>query len=375
MPAIPTSISDHFKNLPDPRIEGRSRHLLIDIITMVLCAVIGGADTFDDINLFAQEKEEWFRSFLELPGGIPSHDTFNRVMSMILPEEFSKCFTSWAQTLAGKIGGVVAIDGKTLRRSFDSASKRSALHMVSAFCSESGMVLGQVRTAAKSNEITAIPELIRILDLEGTVVTIDAMGCQKAIAQEILDAGADYVLALKGNQGSALDFVKTLFTWEEKNDYRGVFHTFADTTEKDHGRIEKREVVSVEITDEMDILREWPGLKSVTRVASSREMPGGERTEERRYYLSSMSASAVEIGGAVRAHWGIENSLHWSLDVTFREDWARHRKGYSGENMSFIRRMAMNLLKKEQSSKLSLRRKRLKATWSNEYILKLISHL
>lgn len=373
MPAKATSISNHFKELKDPRVETRSRHLLVDILTIALCSIIAGADSFTDMELFGKTKKAWLDTFLELPGGIPSHDTFNRVFSALSPEQFSKCFVEWVRALATQVEGVVAIDGKTLRRSFDSASKKGPLHMVSAWSSANELVLGQIRTAAKSNEITAIPELLKMLDLEGSIVTIDAMGCQKTIAQTIVESRADYVLALKGNQGNTLDAVQHLFSWEEKNDYNGVSHTEYRTVEKDHGRIETRHVISMAIPEEIDVLHEWPELKSITMVVSKREVLGKPPTEERRFYLSSLQAEAEILGSAVRSHWGIENSLHWSLDVTFREDLARNRKGHSAENMAIIRHMVLNLLKKEKSSKSSLRMKRLRASWDDDYILKLIA--
>jgi predicted transposase YbfD/YdcC len=373
MPEVTTSINEYFGDLPDPRKNNRTRHLLMDILTVALCAIISGADGFNDIELYGKSKEDWFRTFLSLPNGIPSHDTFNRVFSLLSPEEFSKCFVRWTQALGKKLKDVVAIDGKTLRRTFSSASKTTALHMVSAWSSKNELVLGQIRTAAKSNEITAIPELIAMLDLEGCIVTIDAMGCQKEIAQTILNAEADYVLGLKGNQESTFDAAKFLFKWEEKDGFRGVFHTEYETLEKDHGRIENREVYAVGIPKDVEEFREWPGLKSVTMVKATREVTGQPPTEERRYYLSSLSPDAERIGQAIRAHWGIENSLHWVLDVNFREDYARNRKEHSAENMAILRHMAVNLVKKEQSSKTSFRGKLLKASWSDDYVLKLLS--
>ena len=228
-----TSIHEYFKDLPDPRKDCRTRHLLMDILSIVLCAMVGGAETFNDIELFARSKEEWLRGFLPLPNGIPSHDTFNRVFSMLSPEAFNTCFIAWTQALAKKLKGVVAIDGKTLRRSFGSASKATALHVVSLWSAQNELVMGQIRTAAKSNEITAIPKLLEMLDIEGCTVTIDAMGCQKEIARKVLERGADYVFGLKGNQENTFDAVKYLFEWEEKDNYRGVFHTRNETTEKD----------------------------------------------------------------------------------------------------------------------------------------------
>jgi predicted transposase YbfD/YdcC len=345
----------------------------MDILVIALCATISGAEGFNDIELYGKSKEEWLRTFLALPNGIPSHDTFNRVFASLSPEEFSKCFIKWTASLAEKLKGVVAIDGKTLRRSFSSSSKTTALHMVSAWSSENELVLGQIRTAAKSNEITAIPQLISILDIRGCTVTIDAMGCQKDIAQKIKDGEANYILALKGNQGNTMDATEFLFKCEEKDGFRGVFHTEYETLEKNHGRIEKREIYSVGIPNDIEEFTEWPGLKSVTMVVSTREITGEEPTMERRYYLSSLPARAEQIGKAIRDHWGIENSLHWILDVDFREDCARNRKNHSAENMAILRHMVVNLVKKEKSSKTSFRGKLLKASWNDDYVLKLLS--
>ena len=367
-----TSIHKYFQDITDPRVKNRSTHLFMEILIIALLATLAGAENFNDIALFAKSKEAWLCTFLALPGGIPSHDTFNRFFSSILPEEFSKCFIAWTQALAQKIEGVVAIDGKTLRSSFDSASQTSALHMVSAWSVENELVLGQIRTAAKSNEITAIPLLIAMLDLKGAIVTIDAMGCQKDIAQSIQNAGADYVLALKGNQGNTLESAKFIFEWEEKNGFHGVFNTQYETMDKDHGRIETRKAYSIDVTG-MEEFKEWPGLESVTKIISIREIIGQGTTEEIRYYLSSLPADAEKIGPAVRSHWGIENSLHWILDVNFQEDRARNRKDHSAENMAILRHMVLNLIKKERSSKTSVRGKRLKASWSDDYLLTLLS--
>jgi predicted transposase YbfD/YdcC len=339
--------------------------------------VICGADGFNDIAFFGESKKEWFCTFLDLPYGVPSHDTINRFFSMISPTEFSKCFTAWTQDLAEKISGVIAIDGKTLRKSFDSASEKKAIHMVSAWCHNNELVLGQIKTDAKSNEITAIPKLLELLDIKGSTITIDAMGCQKDIAQIIIDKEADYILGLKGNQGNTLDFTRDLFTYGMQNDFQGFAHTQFETLEKDHGRIERRQIYSVNISDDIEFedLRAWAGLKSVTMVVSTREVIGQEATVEHRYYLSSLEANAEEIGTAIRFHWGIENSLHWVLDVQFREDQARNRKNNSAENMAIIRHMALNLLKKGQTSKkkVSIKSKRLLAGWDNQFMLNLLA--
>ena len=373
MPSRITSIHEYFSELPDPRAEPRTRHLLIDILTISLLAIVGGAEGFNDIELFGRMKEEWLRGFLELPNGIPSHDTINRVFSMLSPEAFNKCFIAWTQALAKKLKGVVAIDGKTLRRSFGSTSKTTALHVVSLWSAENDLVMGQIRTATKSNEITAIPKLLEMLDITGCTVTIDAMGCQKEIARKVLDRGANYVFGLKGNQENTFDAVKYLFDWEEKNGYSGVFHRGYETIEKDHGRIEKRTVHTISNLDGIEGFEKWPGLRSLAMVISTREIMGQSPTTERRYYLSSLEGNAETMSMAIRSHWGIENKLHWVLDMNFREDYARNRTDHSAENMAILRHMALNLLKKENSSKTSLRGKRLKASWSDDYILTLLS--
>jgi Transposase len=368
-----TSISKHFGALTDPRVEGRTQHSLLDVLTIVLCGVIGGAEGFNDIELFAECKESFFRTFLELRGGIPSHDTMNRVMSLLSPQEFGRCFTEWVQSLSSALKGVVAIDGKTLRRSFDNAGRKNCLHMVSAWASETGLVLGQLSTDEKSNEITAIPKLLSILDLKGSIVTIDAMGCQVAVAQNILDSGGDYVLALKGNQGDSLESVKHLFAWEKKNGFQGVSCTQHLSEEKDHGRMETRRVISIGALEDIDslCLGKWPGLLSVTMVESTREIRD-MATTECRYYISSLPANAKTIGQAIRSHWGIENSLHWVLDVVFHEDDARNRKDHSAENMAIVRHIALNMIKMN-TSKGSLKGKRKKAGWDNSFLIKIIA--
>jgi predicted transposase YbfD/YdcC len=372
-----TSIQKHFGKLIDPRSDFRVHHSLIAILTITLCAVICGADNFNDIAFFGESKREWFSTFLDLPYGIPSHDTINRFFSMLSPTEFSKYFIAWTQDLAEKISGVIAIDGKTLRKSFDSASEKKAIHMVSAWCHNNELVLGQIKTDAKSNEITAIPKLLELLDIKGSTITIDAMGCQKEIAQKILDEGADYIFGLKGNQGNTLDFTKGLFNYGMQNNFQGIEYTKFETVEKDHGRIERRQIYSIKVGNgiEFEALKIWPGLKSVTMIISTRECAGQEATVERRYYLSSLEANAEKIGSAIRFHWGIENSLHWVLDVHFREDQARNRKEHSAENMAIIRHMALNLLKKKQTSKkrVSIRSKRLLAGWDNQFMIDLLA--
>jgi predicted transposase YbfD/YdcC len=372
-----TSIQKHFGQMVDPRSDFRIHHSLVAILTITLCAMICGADGFGDIAFFGECKKEWFSTFLDLPYGVPSHDTINRFFSILSPTEFSKCFTAWTKDLAEKISGVIAIDGKTLRRSFDSASEKKAIHMVSAWCHDNGLVLGQIKTDAKSNEITAIPKLLELLDIKGSTITIDAMGCQKEIAQKILDKEADYVFGLKGNQGNTLDFVQNLFTYGMQTNFQDLLYTKFETIEKDHGRIERRQIYSLSVGSgiEFEALKVWPGLASVTMIISTREVTGKEATVERRYYLSSLAADAENVGSAVRFHWGIENSLHWVLDVNFREDQARNRKNNSAENMAIARHMALNLLKKNQTAKkkISIRSERLFAGWDNQFMLNLLA--
>ncbi|MGL4666923.1 MAG: ISAs1 family transposase [Saezia sp.] len=371
-----TSVSKHFIKIIDPRDEVKTQHSLLNILTIVLCAVIGGSEDFYDIEEFAKCKEEFFQTFLDLPNGIPSHDTINRVISRIDPQEFSNCIVEWTKALSEKLKGVIAIDGKTLRRSFQDASKKNPLHVVSAWSSENGIVLGQVQTDEKSNEITAIPALLKLLDIEGSIVTIDAMGCQTDIAQKIVDGGGDYVLALKGNQKNTLDSVKYLFDWELKNDFSGVFHTETLSIEKGHGRIETRKVYSIGELGKLEglALEKWPGLQSLTMIESVREI-NGSSTKERRYYISSLPAEAKVIGDSVCSHWGIENSLHWVMDVTFHEDYARNRKDHSAANMATMRHFALNLIKQDKNSKGSIKGKRKRAGWNDDYLLRLIGLL
>ena len=373
LPFRETSVSKHFIKITDPRIPNKTRHSLLNILTIALCAVISGSEDFYDIEEYAESKQDFFQTFLDLPNGMPSHDTINRVISRLNPEEFSRCIVEWTKTISEKLKGVIAIDGKTLRRSFQDASKKNPLHIVSAWSSENGIVLGQVQTDSKSNEITAIPELLKLLDIEGNIVTIDAMGCQTDIARKILDGGGDYVLALKGNQKNSLDSIKYLFDWEMKNNFSGVFHTETLSIEKGHGRIETRKVYSIGELDKLEdlALEKWPGLQSLTMVESIREI-NGSATSERRYYISSLPANAKVVGDSIRSHWGIENSLHWVMDVTFHEDYARNRKDHSAANMATMRHFALNLIKRDKDTKGSIKGKRKRAGWSDDYLLKLI---
>ena len=368
-------ILDYFEDLEDPRIDRCKRHSLLDIITIAICAVICGADTWVHVAMFGRSKEEWFRTFLELPNGIPSHDTFGDVFARLDPERFQKCFMEWSQGVAELLPGeVVAIDGKTVRRSHDRNAGKRALHLVSAWASANTLTLGQVQTEEKSNEITAIPRLLKTLALEGCIVTIDAMGCQKEIAQGILDRGADYVLTVKQNQGALYEDLKDLFEEAEATGFEGVPYDYATTLNKNHGRLERRECWAISDPDCLDYLstgKEWPGLRSVVKVVGRREAETGI-TVQPRYFISSLDVSAEQLLAAVRAHWTIENSLHWSLDVTFREDHCRVRKDYGPQNLATLRNITHNMLKQETSLKVGIQGKRLQAGWSENYLLKVL---
>lgn len=366
----------YFGQLPDPRAERAKRHDLLEILIIAVCGIICGADSWVDLEEFGKAKEEWFRTFLELPNGIPSHDSFGRVFARLEPEPFERCFMAWAEGLReGVSGRMIALDGKTLRRSHDHAQGKGALHLVSAWATEHRLVLGQQKVAGHSNEITAIPQLLELLDLRGAIVTIDAMGTQKEIARQVTDRGADYVLALKANQGRLYEEVQECFTLEEAVGFAGTGHDHHETVNGGHGRIEKRQYWSIWDPDHLAYLdgnREWAGLKSIAMVESQRQV-GGEASLERRYYLSSLPGDAQELGQAIRGHWGIENSLHWVLDVAFREDDSRARIGNAQENLALLRRIALNLLRREKSSKVGVKAKRLKSAWSEDYLLQVLT--
>lgn len=365
------NVLDHFSDLPDPR-EDNSRHKLIDIIMVVVCASICGAETWNDIETFGNAKETWFRKFLELPHGIPSHDTFGRVFALIDPKEFNRCFLSWAQTFKpGCEQEIINIDGKTLRRSHDESKGKSAIHMVSAWANTAGLTLGQVKVDDKSNEITAIPELLKLLELQGCIVTIDTMGTQKAIAEQIIEKEADYLLALKGNQGTLHEDVQLYFEDAEEEDFSVSKFDYHKTVNKDHGRIEVRECWATEDVDWLSMKNKWKNLHSICMIKSTR-IVGEERTEERRLYISSLPAHARLLEDVIRKHWGIENSLHWILDVAFREDECRKRKDNSAENFAMLRHLTLNLLKQERTCKRSIAGKRLLAGWDESYLEKVL---
>ena len=366
-------ISDHFKALPDPRLDRTKLHTLQDMLVIAICGVLCGADNWVAIEQFGNAKLDWFRRFLRLPNGIPSHDTFGRTFAALDPEAFASCFAAWVRAVAEiSEGQIIAIDGKTLRRSFDKASSRAAIHMVSAWASKNKMVLGQVKTEEKSNEITAIPQLLKLLEIEGCIVTIDAMGCQKKIAANIVNKKADYVLALKGNQETLSREVENLFAQAETKNSNEKIRQSAEKVEIGHGRIEQRRYSMIGKLDTLSNAEAWEGLRSVGMVESVRIYRSKVSTERRYYITSLQSTHTRKFATAVRAHWGIENSLHWVLDVQFREDESRVRKDNAPANLATIRHIALNLLKQEKTVKIGIANKRLKAGWDENYMLKVL---
>ena len=368
------SITVHFGGIKDPRIERTKKHKLIDIITITICGVICGADTWVDIAMFGEAKEEWFKGFLELPNAIPSHDTFGDVFARIDPEQFKNCFIEWVKAVNELTKGLVSVDGKTLKRSHDKLLGKGAIHMVSAWSSANGVVLGQVKTDDHSNEITAIPELLALLELSGCIVSIDAMGCQKAIAETIVDKGADYVLAVKKNQKHLCEDVEDLFFGAFE--LGGVEYDTYETVEKGHGRIEIRQCWVISDPQDLSyisVLSEWKSLSCVALVRGERRI-GDSVSVENRYYISSLKGDARQLLSAIRGHWGIENSLHWVLDIAFREDDSRVRKDNAPENLAVMRHIALNLLRQEKSLKVGIKAKRKRAGWDNDYLLKVLSN-
>lgn len=359
--------------LPDPRADRGRRHLFTEIMTIAVLATICGAEGPQDMEEFGLAKEQWLRTFLTLPHGIPSHDTFGKILASLDPNAFEAMFRAWTAAVAGGIRGVLAIDGKTLRRSFDHANNRSPIHMVSAWSSANGAVFGQVVTDEKSNEITAIPELLKSLQLKGLIVTIDAIGCQKAIAKQIVEKKGDYLLQVKANQPGLLEDAKDAFAWGERREFKDIQHSKTVETNKGHGRIEIREV-SVMWTPQL--LRDpeaWSGVSCVVQVRSTRVV-GAKTSTDCRYFISSVPPErATDVAAACRAHWGVENGLHWCLDVTFCEDQSRVRMRNAAENLSRLRRLALNLLKQETSRKTSIKAKRFRAGLDEDYLLKVIS--
>lgn len=364
-------MQDHFADLTDPR-RREVIYPLINVVVIALCAVICGADDFVAIAKFGRTKFDWLARFLHLESGIPSHDRFNAILAAIKPAEFEKCLLSWITALHEITDGqVVAIDGKTLRHSFDAASSKAAIHMVSAWATANHISLGQVVVDAKSNEITAIPKLLEILELSGALVTIDAMGCQTEIARDIVDGGADYCLAVKGNQPTLFQGIEEFFDDHVEDDFARVHVRRHQTAEKGHGREELRYYAICPAPKNLPDRSRWKQLRAIG-IAINVTQRGGKETSEVRYYILSKYIAARRFAEAVRGHWGIENNLHWQLDVTFQEDQCRIRKGHADANFSILRRATLSLLKNEATLKVGIKNKRLTAAWDERYLEKVL---
>lgn len=371
------SLVKHFEGLADPRSGNAKAHIFLEILIIAILAVICGADGWSDVELFGKNKKAWLKTFLKLPKGIPSHDTFGRVFAKIKPEEFQKRFIDWVQAVERLTAGqVIAVDGKKLRRSHDQAAGKAAIYMVSAWATENQLVLGQTTVAEKSNEITAIPELLRLLDLSGCIVTIDALGTQTEISETIIEGGGDYLLAVKENQGHLFEDVQYLFeVLEAARGMKSTPYQSATMVNKGHGRIETRQCWATDREEHLALLRkrqQWRGLKSVVRIVSQRQI--GETVEvQTRYFISSLSADAKRILQTKRSHWKIENQLHWVLDMAFREDQSRVRQDHAAENLAVLRHLALNLLKNEKTATGGIRAKRLQAAWNHDYLLTILT--
>ncbi|MAT96545.1 MAG: ISAs1 family transposase [Anaerolineaceae bacterium] len=367
------SFVQHFGTIEDPRRQAGLRHQLVEVMFIAICAIIAGADDWVAIERFGQAKESWFQKFLPLKHGIPSHDTFGDVFSVLDPEQFAEAFIGWMQMIA-TVSGVIALDGKTVRRSFDKALGKAAIHMVSAWSAENRLILGQVKVDDKSNEITALPQLLALLVIKGCLVTIDAMGCQTEIAEQIVAQGGDYLLAVKKNQKYLYEDVAHLFKHAVPENFNAEGFDEARTVDKQHGRLEIRHCQLISEPEWLDYLRSrhnWKGLHSVVKIWTERQV-SGKKSCESRYYLCSRAASAADLLAGVRAHWGVENNVHWVLDVVFAEDASRTRTGHGQQNLATMRRIAINMLNQEQSRKESLKGKRQLAGWDETYLERIV---
>ncbi|MBH8575808.1 ISAs1 family transposase [Nostocaceae cyanobacterium CENA369] len=370
------TITDHFAQMEDPRVERTKRHKLIDILSIAICAVICGADSWVAIELYGCTKYEWLKTFLELPNGIPSHDTFARVFAQVNPQQFQECFLNWMKSVQ-KItdGEVVAIDGKTLCGSHDKNSEKNAIQMVSAWATTNKLVLGQVKVDEKSNEITAIPELLKVLELTGCIVTIDAIGCQKEIVKLITQQNADYVITVKKNQGNLYESVEQLFKLGISTGFQEFKHSTYKTEEIGHGRHEIRNYAMLTgIQSQLDPDSVWSSFNSIGMVESVRQL-NGKTTVETRYFISSLEDNAKQFANSVRSHWGIENSLHWVLDVALKEDDCRIRKDNAPQNFAVMRQIAVNLLGKEKRVKRGIKNKQFLAAMDNNYLERVLALL
>ncbi|NOZ73481.1 MAG: ISAs1 family transposase [Chloroflexi bacterium] len=378
MPQETATIAKHFAKLSDPRKGTLRYHNFMDIIVIGICAVICGADDYEAIAAFGRAKAQWLGTFLELPNGIPAHDTFWRVFEALNPEQFQHCFLNWMTGVRTAISKeVIALDGKKLRRSYAKEDDKAAIHMVSAWASANRLVLGQRKVDEKSNEITAIPELLRALDIRGCIVTIDAMGCQTTIAELIVEGEGDYLLALKGNQGNLHEDVILLFADLISSDFTAYAYDHAVTVDKGHGRIEIRQCWTIDYPSLKGYLRGadgWRKLTTLVKVQSERRV-GDIHSIEDRYFIASYQDTAAHVLEHVRTHWHIENSLHWVLDIAFREDESRIRKGNGPQNFAVLRHIALNLLKHNATCKLGIKNRRLRAGWDNDYLCSVLEPL
>lgn len=368
------SILNHYQFLPDPRIGKNIMYELLDIIGLTICAVISSADTWNEIEQYGHLHFNWLSSFLSLNNGIPSHDTIRRIFSIIDPDDFEKCFLNWIHSIRKLTKGeIIAVDGKTLRHSFDTKSSKKAIHMISAWASINNIVLGQRKTYEKSNEITAIPELLSILAIKNCIITIDAMGCQKKIVNTILDKKADYILAVKANQGTLYNKINSFFDKSYIDSLDGFDYYESPECNK-HGRVDLRKHYIFQCGENTlgeKINNEWSNINIIAKVESQRLINGNLKIENR-YYISSLKCNAEELSQKIRSHWNIENKLHWSLDISFREDECRKRFGHSGENFAKIRRIALNILKNEKSINIGIASKRKMAGWGTGFIEKIL---
>lgn len=365
------ALVEYFDDITDPRIDRTKRHSLKNILTMALCAVIGGAEGWEDIELFCKSKSDWLHSFLDLPNGIPSDDTFRRVLSRINPIEFQKVISKWILDVKEFTQQQISIDGKTLRRSFEHADRQSSTHLLNAWAVEKGILIGQMISEGHKNEIKTIPQLLKLLDISDCLLSLDAMGCQKDVAEMIIRGGGDYLLALKGNQSSTKYDVEEFFKHAEATNWKNIEHHYHETTDGDHGRIEFRQYWVTSDLSWITTKQQWAELKSIAKVQST--VTKGDKTyTETRYYLSSLEAD-INVSRYIRNHWAVENSLHWVLDMSFREDESRIRKDHGAENFSWLRKFALNLIK-QSKDKGSIKGKRKRCGWDNLFLEKILTN-